>query len=1139
MATRMSDRLLRAALSATNESEANDRELLRRFVHGDETGFEDIVHRHTGMVLGACRRMLPTLQDAEDACQATFLILARKVRTTRWQSSIANWLYTTARRVAFNASRAAARRMKLESTAAPSSPPSTLDQMTGREAFAALDEELDRLPAIHREPLVLCYLQGLTRDEAARRLGVGIATLKCQLERGRKKLAHALTRRGIALGFGLTTVAATSTASAAPRLVKSILAAIGGSPSMPVAALASRFAANWLSMKTKWLALGSLAAAMTVFGLVSMQIAAEPPTPTIEKPVPPLLKDNATKDSAAAPKDTANEPGSRVDRSGDPLPKDAVARLGTVRFRHDAWVMHAVWSPDGKFIASSAGLTLIVWDAQTGREYDRVTFAKPAKQKQEAFGDNEISALAWSPAGHQILAAYGLELLGWNWDASKNRFGTKQSWRREVAWNGLQYLPDGRTILCASGNAVELISAADGKSIRTFKTGEKPLSSFSLSSTGKMLATACEDKPIRLWDVASGMQQRTLEVEGKVSKLSFSSDGKQVAAGYTSEGKSIMKVWDATSAKSVIRIEYPVRAKGSSEIRHIVFSPDDRELVSSSADHTVRWWNLETGKETKKIGPLPNPLLRIAFRADGRVLMTVCPENHIRLWDTATDKELPLPVGPAWSAHAAAFTPDGRKALITSYHAVHIYDSVTGKELHQLTGHAGNQSDALVTPDGKTVIAGGVDGKILFWDLESGKEVKRLQAPKYSYMKLALSPDGKLLAVATSDPTRKPILIWDVASGKQVCEIALPPKPELYAIYRIGFTPDGSGIYFCSGTDLNIPVFEVATGRLLYSLQETNGGVPAAEISADGRMMAAASMGHSLYFWEIATGRKRLVLHDSGRSSAIAWSPNGRVLALINDGMHFGSSPNGQIERAVNRSVVRLIDPFSGKELHRLEGHQGNVDSIVWSPDGKRVLSGSADSTGLIWEVPAWMYLPAKDQKIETATLKKLWEVLGTDDAEAAYQAIGKLIRSPAATQALIREKIKPVTTPDAGTVQRWINDLDNEKFAIRDRAAKGLQGLGEAAAPLLQAALGGKLSIEVRGRIEQMLAELKSSASRITAGRALEVLERIGGDESLKILTALAKGNEKSWLTHEASSALNRCKRGLQAAYLTPGAQP
>jgi Sigma-70 region 2 len=95
--------------------EATDRELLTRFTDGDETAFAVLVNRHGGMVLGVCRRVLPTVQDAEDACQATFLVLARKARDKAWQPSIANWLYTTARRIASKANRAASRRARRES----------------------------------------------------------------------------------------------------------------------------------------------------------------------------------------------------------------------------------------------------------------------------------------------------------------------------------------------------------------------------------------------------------------------------------------------------------------------------------------------------------------------------------------------------------------------------------------------------------------------------------------------------------------------------------------------------------------------------------------------------------------------------------------------------------------------------------------------------------------------------------------------------------------------------------------------------------------------------------------------------------------------------------------------------------------
>ncbi|HUR53482.1 MAG TPA: sigma-70 family RNA polymerase sigma factor, partial [Gemmataceae bacterium] len=194
--------LVRAVRSAkTVTPAASDKELLRRFAEsGDQSAFAAVTERHAGMVFGVCKRVLHSRADAEDACQAVFLILARKAGALRWQASVANWLYATARKVARNARVAAARRAKREGAVAVAEAVPPADTVTGPEVLAALDEELERLPPRYREPLVLCYLEGLTRDEAATRLGVPETTLKSQLERGRKKLADALTARGCALG---------------------------------------------------------------------------------------------------------------------------------------------------------------------------------------------------------------------------------------------------------------------------------------------------------------------------------------------------------------------------------------------------------------------------------------------------------------------------------------------------------------------------------------------------------------------------------------------------------------------------------------------------------------------------------------------------------------------------------------------------------------------------------------------------------------------------------------------------------------------------------------------------------------------------------------------------------------------------
>jgi RNA polymerase sigma factor (sigma-70 family) len=269
MASRTSGVMVQAIRSAAQAvaPEPTDRELLARYAGGDQAAFAALVRRHTGMVLGVCRRALPTLQDAEDACQAAFLVLARKANQ-RWQPSVANWLYTVARRVAAKANRTAERRARREVRAARPAGASPLDQMTGREAFAALDEELDRLPPIYREPLVLCYLQGLTRDEAAARLRVPPNTLKSQLDRGRKKLGDALTRRGVVMGAGLLAVLATSPAGASPsRLAESVLAAASGKPSPAVAALAEGVAVNGLLNKSLLVVLALVGAAALGLGI--------------------------------------------------------------------------------------------------------------------------------------------------------------------------------------------------------------------------------------------------------------------------------------------------------------------------------------------------------------------------------------------------------------------------------------------------------------------------------------------------------------------------------------------------------------------------------------------------------------------------------------------------------------------------------------------------------------------------------------------------------------------------------------------------------------------------------------------------------------------------------------------------------
>src|SRR5262249_46040445 len=160
-------------------SHLSDRELLHRFTtRRDEAAFAALVERHGSMVLGVCRRLLRREQDAEDVFQATFLVLARKAGRLRWQGSISNWLDGGARRLALKARVKLARRSVTPGRREERTGPDPLDEITGRELLMVLDDELGQLSESLRAPLLLCFLQGNTHQEAARCLGWSLSTLR-------------------------------------------------------------------------------------------------------------------------------------------------------------------------------------------------------------------------------------------------------------------------------------------------------------------------------------------------------------------------------------------------------------------------------------------------------------------------------------------------------------------------------------------------------------------------------------------------------------------------------------------------------------------------------------------------------------------------------------------------------------------------------------------------------------------------------------------------------------------------------------------------------------------------------------------------------------------------------------------------
>jgi RNA polymerase sigma factor (sigma-70 family) len=209
---------LRGLLGAPGGAGVTDGELLERFAsRRDEAAFAELLRRHGAMVLSVCRSLLRQTQDAEDAFQATFLVLVRRAGFLKKSACLGNWLYGVACRTAWSARRSSARRQARERRLAMMQTNESGEAATTPELQAVLCEEVERLPDKYRAPLVLCYFHGKTNEEAARRLGCPKGTVLSRLARARDKLRSRLVKRGVTLpAAGLTTVLTNHVVTAAP-----------------------------------------------------------------------------------------------------------------------------------------------------------------------------------------------------------------------------------------------------------------------------------------------------------------------------------------------------------------------------------------------------------------------------------------------------------------------------------------------------------------------------------------------------------------------------------------------------------------------------------------------------------------------------------------------------------------------------------------------------------------------------------------------------------------------------------------------------------------------------------------------------------------------------------------------------------
>jgi WD40 repeat protein len=520
--------------------------------------------------------------------------------------------------------------------------------------------------------------------------------------------------------------------------------------------------------------------------------------------------------------------------------------------------------------------------------------------------------------------------------------------------------------LCFSLLATATVFAQDPPGVKRFTNQmvhSASVNSVCFSPDGRYALSGSNDHTIKLWEVSTGNEIRTLKGHSEwVNSVCFSPDGRYALSG---SQDNTLKLWEVSTGNEIRTL------KGHSKwVNSVCFSPDGRYALSGSFDETIKLWEVSTGNKIRTLKGDFGSVSSVCFSPDGRYALS--GSWRVKLWEVSTGNEIRTFKGDGNHVASVCFSPDGRYALSGSGDNVKLWEVSTGNEIRTLKGHSSDLVNSVCfSPDGQYALSGSGngtsgDGAIKLWEVSTGNEIRTLKGHSSYCHSVCFSPDGRY---ALSGNLRGTLKLWEVSTGNEIRTL----KGHSDLVNSVCFSPDGR--YALSGSGGDVKLWEVSTGNEIRTFKGHSSHVASVCFSPDGRYALSGSLDNTLKLWEVSTGNEiRTLKGGIYLVNSVCFSPDGRyalsgnwrdlklwevstgneIRTFKGDGNHVASvcfSPDGRYALSGSGSDVKLWEVSTGNEIRTLKGHSEWVNSVCFSPDGRYALSGSSDNTLKLWDV--------------------------------------------------------------------------------------------------------------------------------------------------------------------------------------------